>query len=169
MKKVFLTAVFCLMCALVSAQDCKICGVWSGAYMDVYPSGMQYRVKVKLTIEGPKNFNFFIRSDGAWGHSIKSDDVFFVNDECNETRIKFYIKDEDEDWQTGQKFKRREIGNCIIHSYMVLELNEKENTLILRNLGSDNFYYDKYGSYIGKEWKKCDAFSCVCTLHQLED
>ena len=169
MKKLLLSAMFCLLCATsINAQDCKLCGVWSGAYKDEYPSGLQYRVNVEFTIEGPKKFKYSIKPDSGWKHWINSDDVFFVDDECNNHRIKYYTKDRDDDWG-GEMFKGRKIGDCTIHSYFVLEISEEENTLLLKSLGQDFFYYDEYGNYIGKEWIECETIYCVCVLHQLED
>jgi hypothetical protein len=169
MKKLLLTAVISLLCATsINAQDCKLCGVWSGAYKDEYPSGDQYRVKVEFTIESPKKLKYSIKAGSGWPHWVKSDDIFFVDDECNDYRIKYYTKVIDDDWG-GEKFKGRKIGYCTINSYFVLEVGEEENTLILRSLGQDSFYYDEYGNYIGKEWSECEAISCVCVLHQLED
>lgn len=169
MKKILSIIAFCILSPMcVFAQDCKLCGIWSGAYKDEYPSGLQYRVKVEFTIESPKKFKYYIKPDSGWGNWISSDDVFFVDDECNNHRIKYYTKIKDDDWG-GEKFKGREIGDCTIYTYFVLEVGEEENTLILRFLGRDSFYYDTYGEYIGKEWSECDAISCVSILHQLED
>ena len=169
MKKLMSLAVLCLLCATsVIAQDCKLCGVWSGAYKDEYPSGLQYRVKVEFTIESPKKFKYSIEADSGWPLFVNSDDIYFVEDECNDSRIKYYTKAKDDYW-VGERYKGREIGNCTIYSYFVLELGEKDNTLILRSLGYDRFYYDEYGNYIGKEWSECMALSCVCILHQLEE
>lgn len=169
MKKLMSLAVLCLICATsVIAQDCKLCGVWSGAYKDEYPSGLQYRVKVEFTIESPKKFKYSIEADSGWPLFVNSDDIYFVDDECNDSRIKYYTKAKDDYW-VGERYKGQEIGNCTIYSYFVLELGEKDNTLILRSLGYDRFYYDEYGNYIGKEWSECMALSCVCILHQLEE
>ena len=170
MKKLLLLILLCTTCIAITAQDCKMCGVWNGAFKDEFPSGEKYRVNVEFNIQDNKNFEYNIRpADFGSGHWVSSDEVFFVNEECNDRRIKFYVKGEDDDWQTGQKFKGRRIGNCIMHSYTVLELSDKKNTLIYRRLGRDYFYYDTNGNYIGKEWKDGVEDSFVCILHQLED
>jgi hypothetical protein len=60
MKKLLLSAVICLFSATsITAQDCKLCGVWRGAYKDEYPTGLQYRVNVEFTIESPKKVSLF--------------------------------------------------------------------------------------------------------------
>ena len=152
------------------AQDCKICGVWNGAFKSVFPSGEKYRVNVEFTINSIKNFEYRLKPDGFgvgdWG---SSENVNFVDDACNDHFIKYYVKGEDDDWQTGQKFKGRRIGNCVMHSYTTLELQEDGKTLIYRRLGRNYFYYDLDGDYIGKEWKDGPDDTFVCILHQLED
>lgn len=169
MKRLFLSTVFCLVCATtVIAQDCKLCGVWSGAYKDEYPSGDQYRVKIEFTIESPKRFEYYYGPWSAAPHYVDSDDVFLVDDECNDYRIKYYTEVRDDDWGS-EKFNGRIIGISTIRSYFVLEHGEEENTILFRKLGSDISYYDEYGNYIGKEWRECEAISCLCVLHQLED
>ena len=168
MKKLLLLALLCPICIAITAQECKLCGVWNGAFKDEFPSGEKYRVNVEFNIEGNKKFEYNIRpADFGSGHWVSSDEVVFVNEECNDRRIKFYVKGEDDDW-AGEKFKGKEIGNCIMHSYTVLELSDKINTLIYRRLGRDYFYYDTNGNYIGKEWKDGVDDSFVCILHQLE-
>ena len=171
MKNLIISAIFCLVCVMsVNAQDCKLCGVWNGALKSEFPSGEKYRVNMEFNIQDNKKFEYKICPVGfGSGEWKNSDEVVFVDEECNDRRIKYYVKGEDDDWQTGQKFKGREIGNCIMHSYTVLELSDKENTLIYRRLGRDYYYYDKYGDYIGKEWKDGEDDSFVCILHQLED
>ena len=170
MKKIVLLVLLCLTCTMtINAQDCKMCGVWNGAFKDIFPNGETYRVNVEFTIEGNKKFEYHIGpADFGRGHSGNSDEVVFVDEECNDRLIKFYTKGTDNDW-AGEKFKGKEIGNCVIHSYTVLELSDKENTLIYRRLGRDYFYYDKYGKYIGKEWKDGEEDSFICILHQLGD
>lgn len=169
MKKLLLSAVFSLLCAIsTKAQDCKLCGVWNGTVKEEYPSGDQYRVKMEFTIESPRKFEIYRKAGSGWGSYTKSSDFFFVDDECTENRIKFYTKENDDNWG-NEKFKGKRIGYCVVLSYYVLEVGEEENTLILRSLGNDSSYYDIYGNYIGKEWSDCDAISCVCVLHQLED
>lgn len=170
MKKHLLTSIVILTCVLsVYAQDCKMCGVWNGAFKDEFPSGEKYRVNIEFNIQSNKKFEYNIQpADFGSGHWVCSDEVFFVNEECNDRRIKFYVKGEDDDWE-GEKFKGKVIGNCIIHTYTVLELSDKKNTLIYRRLGRDYFYYDTDGNYIGKEWKDGEEDSFVCILHQLED
>ena len=170
MQKLLFLFVMSLTCTTtMRAQDCKLCGVWNGAFKDEFPSGEKYRVNVEFNIEGNKIFEYTIRpSDFGIGERGCNETVVLVDEECNDHCIKYYVKGEDDDWN-GEKFKGREIGNCIMHSYTVLELSDKENTLIYRRLGRDYFYYDKYGNYIGKEWKDGAEDSFVCILHQLED
>lgn len=169
MKKLLLLALLCTFCAAITAQECKLCGVWNGAFKDDFPSGEKYRVNVEFSIQGNKIFEYNIRpADFGIGERGSNETVVLVDEECNDRRIKYYVKGEDDDWD-GEKFKGKEIGNCIMHSYTVLELSNKENTLIYRRLGRYYFYYDTNGNYIGKEWKDGEGESFVCILHQLED
>lgn len=170
MKKLFLLVLLSIICTAITAQDCKLCGVWNGAFKSEFPSGEKYRVNVEFNIQGSKNFEYTIRpADFGYGERGSNETVVFVDEECNDRLIKYYVKGEDDDWQTGQKFKGREIGNCIMHTYVALELSDRENTLIYRRLGRDYYYYDKYGNYIGKEWKAGTEDSFICILHQLGD
>lgn len=171
MKKLLLISFLWLTCTLlVNAQDCKMCGVWNGAFKSEFPSGEKFRVNIEFSIEGFKRFEYSIRpigfGSGEWGNS---DNVFFVDEACNDHFIKYYVKGEDDDWQTGQKFKGRRIGNCIMHSYTTLELSEDGKTIFYKRLGRDYYYYDIDGDYIGKEWKDGPDDAFVCILHQLED
>ena len=169
MKRVLLV-IICLICVcFINAQDCKMCGVWNGAFKSEFPSGEKYRVNVEFTIEGTKKFEYHIKptdfGTGEWG---SSDNVIFVDEACNDHFIKYYVKGEDDDWD-GEKFKGKRIGHCVMHSYTTLELMEDGKTIIYRRLGRDYFYYDEYGDYIGKEWKDGPDDSFVCILHQYED
>lgn len=169
MKKLLLLAMFVLG-SNVSAQDCMLCGVWNGAFKSEFPSGKQYRVNVEFNIQGNKKFEYIIQPvDFGVGERGSNETVVLVDEECNDRRIKYYVKGEDDDWQTGQKFKGREIGYCIMHSHTVLEISNKENTLIYRRLGRDYLYYDKFGDYIGKEWKDDEEDAFICILHQLKE
>jgi len=170
MKKLLLLTMFAFSFCNLSAQDCKLCGVWKGAFKGEFPSGEKYRVNIEFNILANKKFEYSIKPvDFGVGERGSNETVVLMDEECNDRRIKYYVKGEDDDWQTGQKFKGKEIGNCILHSYIVLEVSDKENTLIYRRLGRDYFYYDKFGNYIGKEWKDGEEDSFICILHQLED
>lgn len=170
MKRILLLAIISfVITSFANAQDCKMCGEWKGAFKDVFPSGDEYRVDVTFTIQGNKKFDYWFKPVGfGVGERGDNESVTFVDDACNDHFIKYYVKGEDDDWQTGQKFKGRRIGNCIMHSYSTLEIKD-EKTIIYRRLGRDYFYYDIYGDYIGKEWKDGPDDSFVCILHQLDN
>ena len=96
MKRIILLAIISFVCtSFANAQECKMCGVWNGAFKDEFPNGEKYRVNVEFNIQGNKKFEYSIRpADFGSGHWACSDDddVKIVNEECNDYFIKFYLK-----------------------------------------------------------------------------